>query len=241
VVGWRWHQAQQRGDGGSDISAIDARLNDVALMYETPSEEVFLELARSYSVEYIYVGPTERTYFDAGGLAKFDRMAESPDSAFEVFYRGDEVSVYRLHPDPTGRQQAGENGLNGSTPDDSLPVAPQPGDGEPMESSSVQIVRDILLSVYLVAGIVFTLVLIVAAFLLFRTVRGLLRSITRTADNVGKLTESIAENVVSPLSEGISGTTTAGRAMGFASGFLGSLRRRGRKNDKDDDRGRRRR
>ena len=110
-----------------------------------------------------------------------------------------------------------------------------------MESSSVQLVRDILLSVYLVAGIVFTLVLIVAAFLLFRTVRGLLRSITRTADNVGRLTESIADNVVSPLSEGISGTTTAGRAMGFASGFLGSLRRRGRKNDKDDDRGRRRR
>ncbi len=241
VVGWRWHQAQQRGDGGSDISAIDARLNDVALMYVTPSEEAFLELARSYGVEYVYVGPTERTYFDAGGLAKFDRMAESPDAALEVFYRGDEVSVYRLRPDPTGRQQAGENGLNGSTPDDSLPVAPQPGDGAPMESSSVQLVRDILLSVYLVAGIVFTLVLIVAAFLLFRTVRGLLRSLTRTADTVGKLTESIAENVVSPLSEGISGTTTAGRAMGFASGFLGSLRRRGKKNDKDDDRSRRRR
>ena len=241
VVGWRWHQAQQRGAGGSDASAIDARLNDVALMYDTPSKEMFLRLARSYGVEYVYVGPTERTYFDAKGLAKFERMAEAPDSPLEVFYWSDEVAVYRLRPDPTEQQQAGENGLNGPAPDDSLPVAPQPGDGAPMESFSVQLVRDILLSVYLVAGIVLTLALVIFAFLLFRAARSLLRSLNSTADNVSKLTESIVENVVTPLSEGISGTTTAGRAMGFASGFLGSLRRRGRKNDKDDDKGRNRR
>ena len=93
VVGWQWHQIQQRGAGGAEPAAVRARIYDVRLMYETGSERLFLDLAAEYGVEYIYVGPTERVYFPGPGLEKFDTMV---GSALEVFFANQEVTVYRL-------------------------------------------------------------------------------------------------------------------------------------------------
>ena len=93
VVGWQWHQIQQRGAGGAEPAAVRGRIYDVSLMYETESEQLFLDLASEYGVEYVYVGPSERVYFPGPGLEKFDTMV---GSSLEVFFANQEVTVYRV-------------------------------------------------------------------------------------------------------------------------------------------------
>ena len=93
VVGWPWHQMQQRGAGGAEPATVNARLSDVRLMYATESEALFLSIASKYDVEYVYVGPTERVYFPGAGLDKFDAMV---GSSLEVFFANQEVTVYRV-------------------------------------------------------------------------------------------------------------------------------------------------
>ena len=93
VVGWAWHQMQQRGAGGAEPATVNARLRDVRLMYETESADLFLSIASKYGVGYVYVGPTERVYFPGPGLEKFDAMV---GSALEVFFANQEVTVYRV-------------------------------------------------------------------------------------------------------------------------------------------------
>ena len=97
----------------------------------------------------------------------------------------------------------------------------------------VQTVRDILISVYLLGGILLTLLLIVFAFLLFLAVRGLIGSAKRATDNVGKVTDAAVEHIVEPLKEGVSFASVIGNAFGFATGFIGGMRARRKK-----DRGR---
>lgn len=92
VVGWQWHQMQQRGDGGKQSRFVIARVRDVKEMYDTPDTARFLELAERYAVSFVYVGPTERTYFDETGLAKFESMPR-----LEVFFQNQEVTVYRVN------------------------------------------------------------------------------------------------------------------------------------------------
>ncbi len=93
VVGWQWHQIQQRGAGGTEPAAVRARIHDVRLMYETENERLFLNLASEYGVRYVYVGPSERVYFPQAGLDKFDVML---GSSLEVFFANREVTVYRV-------------------------------------------------------------------------------------------------------------------------------------------------
>ena len=93
VVGWQWHQIQQRGAGGDEPAAVHGRIYDVSLMYETESERLFLDLASEYGVEYVYVGPTERVYFPRPGLEKFDAMV---GSSLKVFFANQQVTVYRV-------------------------------------------------------------------------------------------------------------------------------------------------
>ncbi|MEX2598419.1 MAG: hypothetical protein WD533_02065 [Dehalococcoidia bacterium] len=116
---------------------------------------------------------------------------------------------------------------------------------------TVQIVRDILLSVYLLAGILLTLILLVIAFLLYRAVRGLLKSVNRVTDNVAEFSDLAVDNLVTPMKEGTSFSGAAGNAFGFVTGFLSGLkggrkdkrerdRERERDRGRDRDRGRRR-
>ena len=107
----------------------------------------------------------------------------------------------------------------------------------------VQTIRDILISVYLVGGILLTLLGIVLAFLLFLAARGLIRSAKRATDNVGKVTEAAVEHIVEPLQDGVSFASAVGNAMGLATGFISGMRKRRKRGDGDkraDGDGRRR-
>ena len=100
----------------------------------------------------------------------------------------------------------------------------------------VQIIRDILVSIYLLMGIVLTLMLLVFAYMLFRVTRGLIRAATRIVDDVGKVSEAAVDHIVTPLQEGVSFSSAAGNAVGFATGFIAGLRGR-RKRGKAADEG----
>lgn len=71
VLGWPWHQVQQR----NDWDAVRERARDVETMYNSVHGPVALGLLDKYGVAYIVVGDLERIYYDSNGINKFERMA----------------------------------------------------------------------------------------------------------------------------------------------------------------------
>ncbi len=90
VVGWDWHQRQQRGDYAPQVSR---RIADVYTMYGSTSVPQTLELLRKYRVKYIYVGDLERMYYDPAGLYKLEAMK---DVYLDEVYRNPHVVIYQV-------------------------------------------------------------------------------------------------------------------------------------------------
>ena len=89
IVGWDWHQKQQRGDFAY---MVDDRIRDVRTLYSSPSADDALKLIRRYRVELVYVGGLERASYPAEGLAKFEQMV---GRGLERVYQGGGVSIYQ--------------------------------------------------------------------------------------------------------------------------------------------------
>ena len=84
VIGWDWHQKQQRWDYSH---LVDERVRDTRRFYED-GDSLFAEAyLRKYNVRYVIVGTNERVFSTPEGLAKFDAMA----SLTEVFRSGEGV------------------------------------------------------------------------------------------------------------------------------------------------------
>ena len=90
VIGWEWHQVQQRFDYRW---AIDERLNDVDLIYSTDSPEEAFKLLNKYDVKYVYVGELERLYYPMDGIRKFDIM---DGSQLYKIYNNSTVDIYKV-------------------------------------------------------------------------------------------------------------------------------------------------
>jgi len=90
VIGWEWHQTQQRFDY---MWAIDERLKDVNRIYSTDSPEEALNLLNKYGVKYVYVGELERLYYPKYGLHKFDIME---GNQLEKIYNNSDVDIYKV-------------------------------------------------------------------------------------------------------------------------------------------------
>ena len=91
VIGWDWHQTQQR-PGYQKL--IDQRKADVQRIYgEWGSFENIRPLLDRYHVEYIYVGDVERAYYDAASLQKFEDAVDS--GHLDIVYDHDGVTIYR--------------------------------------------------------------------------------------------------------------------------------------------------
>lgn len=93
VIGWRWHQVQQRM-ATVGAGRVDDRRHDVQTAYSTPIPEEAIGILERYDVRYIYVGPYERLYYDQRGLAKFDAMAA--DGYLELVYDRNGVRIYEV-------------------------------------------------------------------------------------------------------------------------------------------------
>ncbi|MCI0888783.1 MAG: hypothetical protein J4N28_04080, partial [Chloroflexi bacterium] len=93
VVGWQWHQLQQRGAGGNEPANVRRRVHDVGEMYSTEDPRRLMLLLEAYEVAYVYVGPAERANFPEAGIAKFAAMV---GEELELFFTNDTVQVYRV-------------------------------------------------------------------------------------------------------------------------------------------------
>lgn len=90
VVGWQWHQEQQRWDYRQMVAP---RIRDVELIYSTQDISVARDLLAQYGVEYIYVGQLERSYYSEEGIAKFETdLAPYLSKVFQ----SDQVSIYQV-------------------------------------------------------------------------------------------------------------------------------------------------
>ena len=95
ILGWPWHQTQQRWEYQHTIGE---RAADVRRIYETIDALEFQALLRRYDVEYIVVGELERLYYREAGIAKFDAMAG--EGVIEPVFRNQGVAIYRSGPQP---------------------------------------------------------------------------------------------------------------------------------------------
>jgi YYY domain-containing protein len=95
VLGWNWHQRQQRM--AADEQEVWTRARDIETIYSEPLSPLVEPLLEKYNVRYIVVGPLERGYYDEIGLAKFDKMAA--DGKLQVVFRSDEVTIYEVRSD----------------------------------------------------------------------------------------------------------------------------------------------
>ena len=90
IVGWQWHQEQQRWDHRRDVAH---RIYHVGTLYGSPDPERALEVIDRYGVEYVYVGELERAYYPEDGIAKF---RDGLMGYLEPVYEAERVTIYRV-------------------------------------------------------------------------------------------------------------------------------------------------
>jgi YYY domain-containing protein len=72
VVGWNWHERQQRGSVPGEIVAL--RIGEVNEFYLTPDVNRARRFLQKYEVRYIIVGQLERALYPGPGLDKFENQ-----------------------------------------------------------------------------------------------------------------------------------------------------------------------
>ncbi len=97
VVGWDWHQRQQRV---KYATAVTERRRAVDQIYSTTDPQTAMWLLQKYQAAYVYVGALERIQYPPAGVAKFANMAAN---GLMPVYANDEVTIYKLTaPDSEG-------------------------------------------------------------------------------------------------------------------------------------------
>lgn len=89
VIGWDWHQKQQRWEYQQ---LVDQRIADVNGFYSGTDPNAALAFLNRYGVRYVIVGTVERNYYPRGGLAKFEQMT----AHLEPVYKNAGTTIYRV-------------------------------------------------------------------------------------------------------------------------------------------------
>ncbi len=87
VLGWAGHERQWRGTYGEQAQ----REQDIEELFTTSDPARTWELLERYEVQYVYVGPVERTRYPEQGLKKFAAL-------FPTVYDQLDVQIYRVLP-----------------------------------------------------------------------------------------------------------------------------------------------
>jgi uncharacterized membrane protein len=96
VIGWNWHQKQQRSlDPYGRI--VESRNSNVNAFYFTTSIGDAWDMIQYYHVSYVIVGGLERAYYHADGLAKFDQMVH--EGLLKVVFHTGSSTIYQVIPD----------------------------------------------------------------------------------------------------------------------------------------------
>jgi uncharacterized membrane protein len=90
VVGWNWHQRQQRGIIADQ--EVWNRVRQIGEFYTTADDTAAMAFLRKYDVRYIVVGQLERNYYPAEGLSKFERMVL--EGSLQKVYTDGSTAIY---------------------------------------------------------------------------------------------------------------------------------------------------
>jgi YYY domain-containing protein len=91
VVGWNWHQRQQRGF----LSTwVEDRVTDVGNFYNSLDPDDTRSFLEKYDVRYIIIGPLERAAYTPRGLAKFDAFE---GMYWDAVYRDGDTVIYEVN------------------------------------------------------------------------------------------------------------------------------------------------
>jgi YYY domain-containing protein len=91
VLGWRWHQTQQRV--ASSANMVDARADAIQQFYTTTDVDYARRFLQTYQARYIIVGQLEHAYYAGEGLEKFASL----DGVLwqSVYHQGD-TTIYEV-------------------------------------------------------------------------------------------------------------------------------------------------
>jgi YYY domain-containing protein len=92
VVGWNWHQRQQRGF--VEPMLVENRITEITNFYTTTNPLDALAFLKKYNVRYIIVGQVESVYYPGEGLLKFEQY--NGVYWYEVFREGQTV-IYEVN------------------------------------------------------------------------------------------------------------------------------------------------
>ena len=92
VIGWDWHQRQQRAAYERTVLQRRADVNNI---YTTRSKDMALDLLKQYGVRLVVVGELEKVYYPPSGIAKFDQMEQF---GLSPVYRNKGVTIYEFKP-----------------------------------------------------------------------------------------------------------------------------------------------
>jgi YYY domain-containing protein len=90
VVGWNWHQRQQRSVVTSEW--VTTRVEAITSFYTTSDRNEVEDFLRRYDVKYIVVGQLEQAFYPGPGLEKFE---EWDGDLWQSVYRQDETVIYQ--------------------------------------------------------------------------------------------------------------------------------------------------
>jgi uncharacterized membrane protein len=92
VLGWDWHQTQQRQNFAS---TVEQRKSDVNAFYETDDVQQARDILRKYDVEWVIVGDVERNYYSDAGLEKF---SDGLGGVLELAYQNPSTQIWHVIP-----------------------------------------------------------------------------------------------------------------------------------------------
>lgn len=91
VVGWNWHQRQQRASAPS--AGVQARVDEVSAFYNTVDMAEANEFLQKYNVRYIILGQLERAKYADVGLEKF---SAAEGVLWKTVYEDQDTIIYRV-------------------------------------------------------------------------------------------------------------------------------------------------
>ena len=91
VVGWNWHQRQQRAVLRSPI--VEARVAAVNNFYTTTDLNYVNDFLDEYDIAYIVLGELERAFYPGVGMEKFQ---ENAGHLWEEVFRYDDTIIYEV-------------------------------------------------------------------------------------------------------------------------------------------------
>jgi len=91
VVGWNWHQRQQRAVLAS--SEVTDRVEEIKHFYETTSRDETRDFLKKYNVRYMIVGQLEYLHYPGAGLEKF---ADLNGDLWDEVYKKDSTTIYQV-------------------------------------------------------------------------------------------------------------------------------------------------